>query len=159
MLTQKEYKKRHDNVCRYIHSRLWTKHGFEGGPQWHEHEPDGVIENEVYKILWSFKIQCDTKIETRRPDIVIIDKTKEAKIVDVTIPGDVRVNKREIGKTKKYKMLKDEIPRMLGMKKVIVIPVVVGALGEVSTGLEKYFAAIGIEMKVQKTVLLGRGRI
>ena len=46
-------------------------------------------------------------------------------------------------------MLQDEIPRMWGMKKVIVIPVVVGALGAISAGLEKYFAAIGIEMKVE----------
>ena len=24
-------------------------------PQWYEHEPDGVIENERYKILWDFR--------------------------------------------------------------------------------------------------------
>ena len=46
-------------------------------------------------------------------------------------------------------MLQGESPRMWGMKKVIVIPVVVGALGAISAGLEKYFAAIGIEMKVE----------
>ena len=38
---------------------------------------------------------------------------------------------------------------MLSMKKVIVIPVVVGALGAISTGFQKYVAAIGIEMKVE----------
>ena len=31
-------------------------------------------------------------------------------------------------------MLKDEIKRMWGMKKVIVIPLVVGVLGAISTG-------------------------
>ena len=47
-------------------------------------------------------MQCDIKIETPRPDIVIIDKTKkERKIVYVTI-SDVRVNEREVGKIKKY---------------------------------------------------------
>ena len=35
------------------------------------------------------------------------------------------------------------------MKKVIVIPVVVGTLGAISTGFEKYVAAIGIEIKVE----------
>ena len=39
------------------------------------------------------------------------------------------MNEREVGKTEKYKVLKDEIARMCGMKEVIVIPVVVGALG------------------------------
>ena len=74
------------------------------------------------------------------------------------IPEDLRMNEREVGKIEKYKMLKDEIARMWGMKKVIVIPVVVGALGAISTGFEKYVAAIGIEMKVQhaqKTALIG----
>ena len=87
-------------------------------PQWYEHEPDGVIENERYKILWDFRNQCDTKIEARRPDI-IFDKTwKEVEIVDVTIPGDVTGKKRELGKIEKYKMLKDEIPSMWDMRKV-----------------------------------------
>ena len=51
---------------------------------------------------------------------------------------------------------------MSGMRKVTVIPVVAGALGAISTGFEKYVAAIGIEMKVvhaQKTALLGTARI
>ena len=150
MLAQKEYKKMHDNICRYIHWKLCEKYGFRGAQQWYKHEPDGVIESKVYKILWDFTIQCDIKIETRRPDIVVIDKTKkEAKIVDVAMPGDERVNKRKVGKTEKYKMLKDEIARMWGMKEVIVIPVVVGALGAISTGFEKNIAAIGIEMRVE----------
>ena len=32
---------------------------------------------------------------------------------------------------------------------MIVIPVVVGALGAISTGFEKYIGAIGIEMRVE----------
>ena len=55
-------------------------------------------------------------------------------------------------------MLKDEIARMLGMKKVIVIPVVEGVLVVISTAFEKYVAAIGIEIKVehaQKNSLIG----
>ena len=40
MLAQKEYKKRHDNVCRYIHWRQCEIHGFQGAQQWCEDEPD-----------------------------------------------------------------------------------------------------------------------
>ena len=161
--TKRNIKKGHDNVCRYIYWKLCEKHDFQRVQQWYEHEPDVVIESKGYKMLWDFTIQCDTKIEAQRPDIVLIDKTiKEVKIVDVTIPGDERVNEREVGKIGKYKVLKDEIARMWGMKDVIVIPVVVGALGAISTGFEKYIAAIGIEMRVehaQKTALLGTARI
>ena len=63
MLAQKQYRKRHDNVCKYIHWKLCEKHDFQRAQQWYEHEPDGVIENKGYKILWDFTIQCDTKIE------------------------------------------------------------------------------------------------
>ena len=59
-------------------------------------------------------------------------------------------------------MLKDAIARMWGMKKVIVIPLVVSALGAISADFEKYVAAIGIEMKVehaQKTTSLETTRI
>ena len=55
------------------------------------------------------------------------------------------MNEREVGKIEKYKVLKDETVRIWGMKEVIVIPVVVGALGAISTGFENYIAAIGIE--------------
>ena len=57
--------KRHGNVCRCIHWKLCEKHGFQGAQQWYEHEPDKVMENRGYKILWDFIIQCDTKIEAR----------------------------------------------------------------------------------------------
>ena len=101
--------------------------------------------------LRDFKIQCDTKIEAQRPDIVLIDKTmKEVKIVDVTIPGDERVNEREVRKIEKHKVLKNVIARIWDMKEVIPIPVVVGALGAIATCFEKYISANRIEMKVEQ---------
>ena len=75
------------------------------------------------------------------------------------------MNERKVGKIVKYKVFKDGIARMWGMKEVIVIPVVVGALGAISAGFVKYIAAIGIEMRVkhaqkkQKTALLETARI
>ena len=106
MLDRKEYKRRHDNVCRYIHWKLCEKYDFQRAQQWHEYEPDGVIENKGFKILWDFTIQCDTKIEARRPDIVHINKTKkEIKIVDVTIPEHERVKEREVERLRNTKCL------------------------------------------------------
>ena len=54
-------------------------------------------------------------------------------------------------------MLKDDIIRKQPMKEVIVILVVVGALGVISTDLEKYVLEIEIEMRLehaQKNALL-----
>ena len=48
------------------------------------------------------------------------------------------------------------------MKKVTVIPVVIGALGAVSKEFDKWIEKIGIDLRtghVQKTALLGTARI
>ncbi|XP_063593739.1 uncharacterized protein LOC134770710 [Penaeus indicus] len=110
-----------------------------------------------------FSAKCDREIEARRPDIVVVDKQKrEVKIIDIAIPGDVRVCEKEIEKIDKYKPLKDEIARLWQMQKVTVIPVVVGALGAITNWLGKFMQEIGIEIcieHVQKTALLGTARV
>ena len=73
-LAQTEYKGRHDNVARYFHWQLCGKCGLERANNWYEQKPERVVESENSKILWDFTIQCDQEIETRRPDIVFIDK-------------------------------------------------------------------------------------
>ena len=95
-LAQKEYKRRHDNVAKRLHSDLCKKNGLKCNEKWYAHEPDGVVENDDIKLLWDFNIQCDNMIEARRPDIVILHK-KEWKylIEDVTVPGDCSVNKKK----------------------------------------------------------------
>ena len=67
------------------------------------------------------------------------------------------MNKIEAGKFEKYKVLKHDIIRTRPMKEVIVILVLVGALGIISTDFEKYTVEIEIEMRLehaQKTALL-----
>ena len=102
-------------------------------------------------------------IETGRPDIVVVDKAKkETMIIDVAIPGDTRVCDKEREKIEKYSWLKDEIARLWQMKKVVGIPIVVGALGTITTKFEKYIESLGIEIRiehVQKSALLGTARI
>ena len=64
--------------------------------------------------------------EARRKDIVVVDKLKkETMIIDVVIPGDLRVCDKEREKIKKYSLLKDQIARLWQMKKAAVIPIVV----------------------------------
>ena len=48
------------------------------------------------------------------------------------------------------------------MRKVIVVPVVIGALGAVSVNFKKYVKRIGVNVRlevVQKTALLGTAKI
>ena len=138
-LAQTDYKRRHDNVAKMIHWRLCEKFMLEKPDQWYEHSPETVSENTTHKLLWDMNIQCDHTIEARRPDIVIIDKVeKSAIIVDGAIPGDKRIYDKEKEKIEKYQDIKREIQRLWSLRKVSVVPVIVGALGSVTQFQEIY---------------------
>ena len=142
---------------------MCRKNGLEYAEKWYEHSPEGVIENDTVKILWDINIQRDNIIEARRPDIVVIDKSeKTCIIIDIAVPGDKRIEEKEREKIEKYQELKREIGRLWSLKKVQVIPVVVGALGSVSIGFKKWIEKLEISPNItdiQKTVLLGTARI
>ena len=116
----------------YIHRELCGKCGLERANSWYEQKTERVVESENFKILWDFTVRCNRKIEARRPDIAFTDKKeREVAIIYVVIPGDDRVKDKELEKLEKYQLLKDEIAKILRMRKVIVVPVVIGALGAV----------------------------
>ena len=162
-LAQKEYKRRHDNVAKKIHWELCKKNALEHKEKWYEHNPEGVAENEGVKLLWDMNIQCDNVIEARRPDIVIIDKKeKSCIIVDTAVPADGRVHEKEREKVEKYQDLRREIGRLWQLRKVQVVPVVVGALGSVTKEFDRWIEKLGVPVDigaVQKTALLGTARI
>ena len=162
-LAQREYKRRHDNVARYVHWKLSEKVNLERGKEWYNHKPEACVENDEYKILWDMMIQCDQHIQARKPDLVFMNKRKkELKIIDIAIPGDMRVREKELEKIEKYQPLKDELARLWGLKKIKVIPVVIGALGVVSKKFEKYMTECDSNIRLevmQKTTLLGTARI
>ena len=94
-LAQKEYKRRHDNLGIIIHWKLARKCNFEAGDKWYK-QPESVLENEYYKILWDFSIQTDHVIEARRPDLVVLDKKERTcKIIDFAVPEDSRIEEKE----------------------------------------------------------------
>ena len=141
----------------------FAKGGLERAEKWYEQQPGAVIENENFKLLWDFTIQCDRFIEARRPDVVLIDKkNKEVKIIDVAVPGDSGVTEKELEKIEKYQMLSEEIGNVLQMNKVTVVPVKIGALGVISDKFKRYIENLNVKIAletIQKTALLGTARI
>ena len=151
-------------MARIVHWKLCGLYQLEKAEKWYEHQPNGVIESDNLKILWDFNIQCDHVIECQTPDIVVmvLKKEKECKIIDIAVPGDCRISIKETEKVEKYEELKREIRKIWAMKKVEVIPIVVGALGAVSNKLDKWIEKLGIHIRIellQKTALLGTARI
>ena len=162
-LAQKECKKRHDNVARAIHWDLSGKCGFHRNDTLYNHVPESVQENENYKLLWDFSIRTDHNIEARRPDLVLVDKSKKScHIIDVPIPEDSGAKEKEAEKVEKYQNLARELRRMWEVK-TKVVPIVLGALGTVPLRLKGNLKGIGVDTSIitliQKSALLGSARI
>ena len=120
------------------------------------------MENDSWKILWDFTIQTDHVTEARRPDMVIIDKTKnECKIIVFACPFDDIIEEEVKDKMKGYNDLKTGLKNIWDMP-VKVIPVVVDALGTTPKKLKQRLSDIGIETRIvelQKTIMLYFARI
>jgi len=57
-------------------------------------------------ILWNQQVQTDRIIPNNKPDIIISDNEKgTCMLIDVAIPGDINVIKKEAEKILKYKDL------------------------------------------------------
>ena len=156
-LAPRDFKRRHDTVAKLIHWKLCEKYNLDRKEKWYEHCPEGAMEDDDVKIIWDINIQCDNVIEARRPDLILVDKkAKTCVIIDVAIPGDCRICEKEIEKIQKYQNLKRELKRFWSLKKVEVVPVVVGAMGGISKGFSEWMDTIGIKLNVgmvQKLVL------
>ena len=108
----------HWNLCKKYHLSAFEK--------WWEHKGEKVLQNEEVKILWDLKIQTDKHLAHNIPDITVVEK-KQVWLIDVAIPGDSRINQKEVEKITKYQDLKVEVER-LWENKATVVPVVIGAL-------------------------------
>ena len=102
-------------------------------------------------------------METRWPDLIVIDKKEQKRIIiDIAIRANVRVEEKEKEKVRKYNDLKKEIRRLWKLRNVEIIRLLIGALGSVSAEFDKWIGKLGITCNVgvmQKSVLLGTVRI
>ena len=84
-----------------------------------------------------------------------------AQLIDFAIPDDSRVDSKEIEKIEKHQDLVRELKKLWDMK-IVVIPVVIGALGTTPKILPKRLKDSGIKTNIgemQKTVILNTARI
>jgi len=131
---------------------------------WYEYVPNSVVTNQEGKvtIVWNQQVQTDRSIPNNKPDIIIQDhERRTCMLIDVAIPGDGNVIKKEAEKILKYKDLTIEIQRMWNVK-TRVIPVIIGVTGNISKSFRKYVINIpgNHDIKeLQKTAILGTAHI
>jgi len=166
VLAPTKYLKRHDNLGKYVHALLLYKYKITNEiPLWYLYNPPDVIENESMKVLWNFSIQTDLEIRHNRPDITVIDKNSMcAYLIDIAVPNDIHIATRRLDKIRNYTDLANEIKTLWGLRKVDIIPIVIGATGMIYHGLNDDLEKIGIENEfdkawAQKIVLLGTAHI
>jgi hypothetical protein len=137
VLAPVEYTKRHDNVAKVIHQQLCKMYG--GSTEikpYYVYEPNQVIETSTAKIYWNRSIITDHHVANNRPDIVVVEKeTRNTFLVDVAIPLGSNMGKKYSEKISKYFPLANEIKEMWDQEKVSIIPVIIGATGEIPKSL------------------------
>jgi hypothetical protein len=101
-------------VCAPLHFNICTELGVKLDSElWYEHVPKSVETSQVGKvtILWNPQVQTDRTIPNNKPDIIILDNEKgTCMLIDVAIPGDRNVIKKEAEKILKYKDLINRNP-------------------------------------------------
>jgi hypothetical protein len=153
--------KRHDRVCARLHFNICKELGVKLDSElWYEYVPKSVETSPLGKvpILWNQQVQTHRTIPNNKPDIIIRDNEKGTYIlIDVAIPGDRNVIKKEAEKILKYKDLIIEIQRVWNVK-TKVTPVIIRTTGTISKSLRKYLSSIPGKhdiKELQKTAILG----
>ena len=162
-LAKTEYIHRHNNVAAYIYTgrsvrsmRCKRQTSGTDTTQKRWRKKDDITSH------YDMPIHTDRDISANRPDIVMKNnRDKKCILVDVAIPSDKNTSSKVSEKISKYKDLEIGITRTWQMKTEI-IPVVIGALGVVKKGSEKFISEItgNINLQeIQKTTLLGTADI
>ena len=163
MLAATQYTRRHDLIGKYLHWTILTDLGLKVPDKWIRHKPQDTTIHTDITILWDKPIITDKKIKHNRPDITIHNtKTRECIFIDVAIPSCTNVTKKEAEKITKYRDLEIEVQKCWNLKKIRTIPVIVGALGTVSTTIRENIKQISPNIQfdtIQKTTLLGTAHI
>ena len=163
MLAATKYLHRHNQIATYLHWCIAKDMGVEVAPSWLKHKPQESVSKDGKVLLWDMKIITDTRVPANRPDIIVHDKEKKScLIIDVAVPVDKNSVKKIAEKITKYRDLEIEIQKCWGLTKVKTVPIVVGALGTICSGLEDYLKLVSPNARlniIQKTALLGTAHI
>ena len=113
--------------------------------------------------MWDSPILTDKRVCANRPDITIHDrKERKAVLVDFSVPYDTNIVEKTAEKLIKYRDLEIEIQKCWNLKETSTVPVIIGALGTVSTDHTQYLKNLSENINpdvVQKTALLGTANI
>lgn len=159
-LAPKQYLDRHNRVAGIIHKELRKKYmAYEDPAPYYQYEPPPVTEDLNVRLYWNRKIITDKPITNNIPDIVLTVKDqKTAYIIDIAVPLPNNIARTNAEKINKYLPLVDEIKEMWNLDRAVVVPIVVGATGEIPKRLLENLRTLQLDQTLykpmQKSVLL-----
>ena len=91
--SQCKYKQNHDKIAQVTHWNISGRYGLERIEKCYEHITQRSVEIEEVKLLWGIYIQCDSVVESNRPNLLLTNKKENSCIIiGVAIPADVRLH-------------------------------------------------------------------
>ena len=139
-LANNQYTDRHNSVAKILHQELARKYGLVSGDMkpYYEYQPQNVLENENWLMLWDRTILTDQTVEANRPDIVLKDKSKrKVWLIDVAIPNNNNLQDKHTEKIAKYSQLAIAIRQQWGMSSVQTVPVIISSTGLIPRELHR----------------------
>jgi len=132
VLAQSAYVVRHNGLVAIVHEAIMKRLGI--GYQ-RPHKLVSVMESGQSRLLWEMPIRTDKVVRHNRPDLVLVEH-EQVTIVDISVPLDYNITKKAEEKKGKYLALAAEMRRIWN-KSVQIVPIIVGAMGGMSTDNSK----------------------
>lgn len=115
-----------------------------------------ICKREGQDLVGLLSTQTDRHLEYNTPDITVVEN-RSIQFIDIAVPGDIRVEDKELEKLTKYWDLPTEITQ-LWMKHVTVVPTVIRVLGTMSKNFTKHIKKLQLPAtpaELQTTALFG----
>lgn len=163
--------RRHNAVARALYYELCR---YASLPTIHYRDVIPVVQrNERFELFWDFPVQTKSVIRHNRPDIILVDdREKTIYVCEIAVSwalGGGGLPQMENRKYSKYAVNSNleedfplEYPRGANLKdelneiyhaNVIVIPIVIGACGEISKKLPDYMAQLPLNPRESERIM------
>ena len=124
---------RHNPAAKVVYDSILAKHDL---PCTKAH-PQRVFTSDSIEMCWDYNVPTVQNVEHNKPDIVYWNKdTKEAWIIDISVPLDVNVTRKHQEKVDNYMPLASELQRIYREYKIRVVPIILGALGVITADMK-----------------------
>ena len=155
---------RHNPIAKIVYDQILDNYGIENK----SNPPLSILTTTDCDIWWDEKIKVPNAVKHNKPDIILWDKKQKlCKIIDISAPLDINIEKKYQEKINNYIHLVSELERTYREYRFEIIPVIIGALGTINNKLTRSLEQLDVEKeninrtikKMQQRCLIGSLKI